>query len=222
MPADSPAKLGACGYRNFPNTKAGQLLSEHLDTIYATGPDAEAKYLSSLRALRTYGSEVLVTLVSVYDGTDRSLYGIRQVLIQTLADLKLDEAASVLIRISTEPVPSPQVRNGHSLSAYDEEILLRYIAIQGLAHLAVWNDAVARCLGALARDAEPAVREEAVRSLAAAVLQAGGQERRTFLRQLLPKSALLNLQHSENRPTPIPDARSDLKPDNDLRRFKPR
>lgn len=212
VPTDSPAKLDGYRHRNVPDTKVGQLLSEHLDTIYATGSDVGAKYLSSLNTLRTYSPEVIVTLVSMYDGTERSLYGLRQTLIQTLAELKLDEASSALIRISTEPISSPKVRNGNSLSLYDEEILLRQIAMQGLAHLAVSNDAAAGCLGELARDTEPAVREEALRSMSSAIGQVEDRDRRAFLRQLLPPGALLESRSDESQPLPPAGARSDLKP----------
>ncbi len=207
-PAAAPSQLDAVESAVFPSTPAGRLLSEHLGAMHAAGPDAERKYQSSLTALRAHGPEVIALVKDALKRTDKARHGARWALVQTLADLRLDEALDPLVAISNEPIPPPGALERDS-PVYDEEVLLRLVAIQGLGHLAVRNDAAARSLENLLAHPVPAVREEAMRSIASALRLVDDDARRALLDGLLPKDFTID---PGDDPIPPAGARSDLQP----------
>lgn len=197
----------------FPDTPAGRALSSHFQTIYATGPEAEASYQASLSELRTHEAEAVAVLLEAYDSTDKALYSGRWTFIQTLSDLRLEAALEPLVRIANEPVPPPEeIAMDDIVNPFEEEVILRMTAIQGLGHLAVRDDRAAEALGELTRHDVLAVREEAMRALAGAIRAVKDRERIAYLKRFLPEDFELILDLSQDRPVPPAGANPGLAP----------
>lgn len=170
----------------FPAGDAGRAVAEHLDAMFAIGPNAEASYQASLQALRARGGEAIAALVATYDQADQTLYNERAALVETLAELRLPEAREALVAIANEPLPERVPAPDETMQPIQAESVIRTTAIRGLGHLAVRDDAAARALAALAKHRELALQEQAKQSLAIVIAQEKDRLRRQLLLQLFP------------------------------------
>jgi hypothetical protein len=170
----------------FPDTPAGQALTAHIEAIGATGPSAESDYQASLQALRQQAAEVVPLLAQAYDDTDRSLYATRWALVETAAELRVAPARDLLIRLATEPVPAAEPGRHDEVSLRNEESVLRMTAIRGLGYLAVEDETASGVLVKLVQSDVPAVREEALRALAGAIVQIRDPDRAARLAKAFP------------------------------------
>lgn len=195
---------------SFPDTPAGHATAAHIETIYATGEDATARYEESLAALRELGDEVVPILVTAYDETDGDLYGTRWALLQTLADIRIDAASADLLRIANDPVPDAELAVGDLLNPREEEALLRMTAIQGLAHAAASDRSVAAGLGKLADHEVLSVSEEALRALQVAHDNALDKTMAEFIARLIGDRRLI--VELEDQPVPVSGASPGLQP----------
>ncbi|MGH9840896.1 MAG: HEAT repeat domain-containing protein [Blastocatellia bacterium] len=221
-PGRSSPQLESRGSLQFPNTPAGNALSAHIQNVVATGPGADARYQASLEGLRQHLPEVVTILAETYQATDKTLYPTRWALVQTLANLRAEAAVDPLIQIAREPVPPPRGGDNDGLDPYEEESLIRMVAIQGLGYLVGANDAAAQTLGELTKHKIIAVSEEAVRSLAEAIrglrngvppMSTADLERRVeLLTRFLPPNHDLTFDPSKIQPVPPADANPALQP----------
>lgn len=227
-PEFTPEKLDPTEGWTIPDSRVGVLVSQHFETIHSVGPEVEVKFKATLNALREEGPEVIELLAVTYKRIEKEFYGLRWALIQTLADLQLDDAMSVLVEVANDPVdtPVPQDSLIDTISTYDEELVLRLTAIQGLGHLAaepsrnrngMKDRTAASHLGRLVNHPERAVSEEALRGIAEAIRRnpADSEDREypLFLHSLLPKSFVFIFDLSDILPIPPIDANPSLKPD---------
>lgn len=170
----------------FPATDAGRAVESHLKALFAIGPEAEANYQASLAALRARGTEAITTIVETYNEADKSLYGERAVLVETLTELRLSEARDSLLTIANETLPEGVPAPDDTVSAIEQETIIRMTAIRGLGHLAVQDDTAARALADLANHREMSLHEQAKQSLAIVIAQEKDRERLQRLIKMFP------------------------------------
>lgn len=170
----------------FPDTDAGRAVESHLEALFAMGPDAEANYQASLAALRARGNEAIATIVDTYNEADKSLYGERAVVVETLTELRLPEARDSLLAIANETLPERVPAPDDTISAIEQETIIRMTAIRGLGHLAVQDDTAARALAELAKHPELSLNEQAKQSLAIVIAEEKDRERLQRLIEIFP------------------------------------
>lgn len=170
----------------FPDTDTGKAVATHLDALFAIGPDAEANYQASLEALRTKPDETITTIVDTYNNADKSLYGERAVLVETLSELRLLQARDALLKIANEKLPERIPVPDDTTTAIEQESIIRMTAIRGLGHIAIKDDTAARELGVLAKHLEPSLHEQARQSLAIVIAQERDKRRLKWLIELFP------------------------------------
>ncbi len=170
----------------FPDTDTGRAVESHLEALFAMGPDAEANYQASLAALRARGAEAVATIMSTYSQADKTLYGERAVLVETLTELRMPEARDSLLAIANEELPERVPAPDDTISAIEREAIIRMTAIRGLGHLAVADDVAAGALAELARHRELSLNEQAKQSLALVIAQEKDRLRRQRLIALFP------------------------------------
>jgi hypothetical protein len=208
VPAQQPAREEPL---QLPEGPAGQAAAAHLRTMFHTGPDADARYVSSLDSLRVRPAETVALLVAAYDRAPAGRYPERWALVRTLADLRLDAAAEPLKRIASASVPPPDTGRDDVLSAFEEETKIRMTAIQGLGHLAANRQDVVTTLASLTRSSVPAIREEAARALLAQSKGMRDTVAANRMRELVP-AALRNIEPLPRGPIAPPHADPRLQP----------
>jgi hypothetical protein len=170
----------------FPDSDAGRAVESHLEAMLAMGPDAETNYQASLGALRARGAEAIMAILDTYNEADEALYSERAALVETLTELRKPEARNALLAIANEALPERVLGPDDTISAIEQEAIIRMTAIRGLGHLAVQDDTAATALAELANHREVSLHEQARQSLAIVIAQEKDQERLQRLIALFP------------------------------------
>ncbi len=121
----------------FPDTPLGYHLHEHINEIVdSTGSNAASRYQASLTVLRTNPEAVTVMLEQAYQSLDETLYLDRWKIVDTLASLESEFALDSLATIASESISVEKNRKTREFSTYEEEVMIRTSAIDGIKRLA--------------------------------------------------------------------------------------
>lgn len=158
----------------FPDTAIGRQLKEHLTIIVAVDEDSEQRYQQSLARLRN-NPGVVKAIFAAYTASPEELYFQRQLLVETLKEMRSEEALDYLHRIASEPIPQEKfTTKGAEYSTREEEIIVRVTAIEGINYLASEGNAADKLLSGYVTHEDLTVRQLAVRGY----LSAAGEETR--------------------------------------------
>jgi hypothetical protein len=181
--ADSNVQQLSDNFR-FPDTSIGRIVAAHLLLATTLGPSANENYLRSLDKLREQSEEVLATCVEAYEMAPESDYNFRELLVETISELRTPEALPVLESIALSAIPTEK-GDLHGVSTVILETSMRMAAAEGLGRLSTQGvDGATSALLKLATSTESVtVRREAIR----AYLSSGNyDERDAKLRDVLP------------------------------------
>lgn len=118
------------------NGRFADRISRYLRTLNATGDNAEQRHTSALEELRREPGEAVVALAKAGACCDLHDYPRRWALVYAATRLDHDAALPYFRELVLTPVPSPEARDTHALSAAREETILRTTAIEGVGRLA--------------------------------------------------------------------------------------
>jgi hypothetical protein len=180
-----------------PPSPAAVLLANFIAATNAAGDDAEARYQSTLEALRKRADEVVVEIARAEGRCEETDYPTRLALVQAASQLRRPSALAFLRTLVLTPIPAERSPDPHSFSSVGEETILRTIAVEGVGALAADGDK--KALAALFEFLEipsRSVRRAAVQSIYAAPRGRGLRKR---MEAALPASQhfLLDLQPIE-------------------------
>jgi HEAT repeat protein len=183
---------------DLPDNEVGRLVRQHL-TLTLTGENKNPQtYYTSLRALQRQPEAVSAALTRAYDGLDEGRYFERWGVVQTLGSLRSQAAASALATVALTPLPPENFDvSATDRSSREDEAMIRFRAIDGLAALAADGDT--KALENL-RQAIKAVDFTVRRAAAQAYLHLK-PEARNDVASLLPKNEqfILSLARGEAR-----------------------
>lgn len=204
---DIPGKeIQSVDQLKIPNTPAGQAILVHFEAAYAMGKNADSEYASSLDRLRREAPEVVGILTKAYGEVDQEVYADRWLILQTLADMKVEEALKSLVRFASAELPQRDTNQyDHNVSAYQEESILRITAIRGIADLAPTNDEAAESMVAFFGHKDPVIRLEALNSFADAIRATENRKRVAQLVKFLPRDYVFELQQVNPGPVRVLD-----------------
>jgi hypothetical protein len=203
-----PATAGVPpGEEAFPNTPAGAQLRAHLAASVGTGEAAERAYQDSLVALRA-NPEVVAAISETYRRTPEELYLHRQLLVQTLKELRIGEALVALDEIAAQPIPPERFTAANAEhSSREEELIIRSTALEGIVALKDVDGAAEQRLVRYLDHEELTMRQLAVRGWLAAVDGEARAARAAELRSRLPAAEhwLITAELTDIRSVPHPD-----------------
>jgi hypothetical protein len=113
-----------------------QQIDQYLNTLYASGNDAEQRHAEALDALRRNAGESVIALAKAGACCHKSDYPRRWALVYAAAKMEHDAALPYFRELVLAPIPDPHPRGGHGFSAAREETILRTTAIEGVGRLA--------------------------------------------------------------------------------------
>lgn len=171
------------GRRWFDQDAVGWLVGEGIRHIHAADDKAELGYkrVVELLAGNDAATRTIAQLIHTVTADDVCL---RWSLLHLLADVGDARAADVFTHVASEPV-EPRERDRRCCeSVRDGEVLVRTMAIEGLAKVSAAHKlGVERLFKVLEAQAEPALRVEAVKAILAAEPHAAER-----LKHMLPES----------------------------------
>jgi hypothetical protein len=111
-------------------------INHYLNTLYASGDDAEQLHAEALEALRRDAGEAVIALAKAGACCHESDYPRRWALVYAATKMEHDAALPYFRELVLAPIPDPDPRGGHGPSAAREETILRTTAIEGVGRLA--------------------------------------------------------------------------------------
>jgi hypothetical protein len=204
------------GEEAFPSTPTGAQVRAHLAASVGTGENAEGAYQDTLAALRS-NPEAATAIAETYRRTPEELYLQRQLLVQTLKDLRIAEALNALDEIAAQPIPAERFpAENAEYSSREEELIIRAAALEGILALGAVDEAAGQRVARYLDHEELTMRQLAVRGWLAAVDGDARAARAAELRARLPVTEhwLITAEPTDIRTVPHPDLpdRFDLDP----------
>ncbi len=195
--------------QDFPDNELGRRLTQHLNLLTGLGEDAERKYQASLKALQQQAPEAAKLLFSSYLKMDESRYFRRWAIVETLKELRSNDALAYLQRIALAPLPKERFSDPET-SSLDKESHTRVTAVDGIAELAkLGNKGAETALAQFFTYPDLTVRRRAVRGyLAVGMGNRSDYDRRVaLLKSKLPRSdqSLITLTVTNIKRVPYPD-----------------
>lgn len=108
----------------------------YLETLYATGLDADDRHTRALEELRLEPGEAVVALAKAEARCHRRDYPRRWALVYAASRMDHDAALPYLRELVLTPIPTSEARDAHAFSEAREETILRTTAIEGIGRVA--------------------------------------------------------------------------------------
>jgi hypothetical protein len=146
--------------------QASQLLRAHLALINGSAMSAE-QHADSLAALRKNPGPTVEALARAYHAQPKANYYQRWAMVETLGNLAVEEGYPILAEVADAPLPPREGDPEHS--ATDQEMMIRFRAIEGLGRLSGRGHAGATAvLKQTMKSSERGLRREAAQAFVSA------------------------------------------------------
>lgn len=171
----------------FPATPAGQTAKAHVLASMAHGKDAEAKYQTSLTALRAEPGAA-EALNAAYRGVPENQYLLRTMLVQGLKELQSPAALPFLSAIALDKIP-PDRQKSAEINTRTDEVVIRVTAVEGISRLAAAGSQEANevLLRLISSHEDLTVRQMAARGYLTSP-SGNVEEKQQQLRRMLPQN----------------------------------
>ncbi|RZS99468.1 HEAT repeat domain-containing protein [Aquimarina brevivitae] len=182
---DESSVLSLDGF--FASVPNGKLIQEHLQLAVGSGKDAEERYLWSLHRLRDQ-KNLAESIAMLYQKIPDQNYLYRTMLIETLKELRTEEALEFLYEIASLNIPRDTAPENPEIDTRLDEIIIRITAVEGLGILAKNKNEVAeKMLFRLTTHEDLTVRQMATRNYLQSPL-GNVEEKMEMLYERLPKN----------------------------------
>ena len=154
-------------FASYPDTATGHAIESAMYAAHGVGPKAAENYQTALTELRKHATEAAPMLDQAFDLVPDEVAIERHQITHTLAALKSHAAESALERIAALPLPEPaaDAASKHREPDFENEVMIRYAAIDGLRDLALRGNARAlKSLEDLVNQSAPGIRGYALQA----------------------------------------------------------
>jgi len=211
-------------FEKSPDKALNELIVEAINSMGATGENAEKTYQKSLEKLRPNAEKVLSIIVSEYASLPEMQYLNRWSLIQLLAELKHPSSLKPLDEILITPIPPERSKDPRVFSTRKEEVIIRTTAIEAVTRIAAEDNKEATdILLKHSRHENFSIKRAAIQGY----LKVGGEIAKKRLLETMPKKDryIANIQQTDVRLVPQPPVEEFAKPpeiDDSPKKSRPR